>query len=173
MKYLSAKRSAPRPSRTAAGAAGFSLIETFFAALLLTFAAGGLVRAISASSRAGRAAADTSLATRLARARLEQLLTAPLRRSWPLSGYHEAVAPGGSVATTGAGTAGYVEYWAEDGGRTPQDSAFYEVRWRVSELSAAGSDRLAALRFEVVAMPSSGGRGPVVRLRSVRVANRE
>ena len=163
----------PPAQRPPGSRAGFSLTEALFALLLLTVSVGGLVRAISASSLAGRSAADTGLATRLARARLDRLHAAPLTRSWPLSGYHPAVAPGGSVDTGGAGTPGYVEYRDEDGGPADRSSAFYEVRWRISELVPAGANRLAGLRFEVVALPAGGRRGPVVRFRSLRVANGE
>lgn len=162
-----------KPVRPERADAGFSLIEALFAVLLLVVAAGGLIRAISASSMAGRAAAHSGLATRIARAQLDRLHSAPLTRGWPLSGYHEAVAPGGSVDSTGPGAPGYVAFFGEDGERTASDSALYEVRWRIRELVPAGGGRLAGLRFEVVAMPASGGRGPVVRLESVRVANRE
>lgn len=168
MRRPPARRPVRRPL-----AAGFSLIEALFAALLLVAAAGGLLRAIAASSLAGRSAAHTGLATRIARARLDRLQAAPLRRGWPWSGYHEAVAPGGSAEATGPGVPGYVEYFDEEGELADRDSGLYEVRWRVEELSPAGSEQLASLRFEVMALPAYGGRGPVVRLESVRVANRE
>ena len=153
--------------------AGFSLVETLFAVLILVVAAGGLIRGIAQSSRARQAAADTGLATRIARGRMEELLAAPLRRGWPWSGYHEAVTPGGSIELGNAGTPGYFAYFGEDGEPSDRRAARYEVRWRIRELTPPGKDRLASLRMEVVAMPVSGGAGPVVRLESVRVANGE
>ena len=167
---MKAQSEAVRPRRPDAG---FSLIEALFAALLLVLAAGGLIRAISAASMAGLAASHSGLATRIARARLDRLHAAPFSRGWPLSGYHEAVAPGGSVDPEGPGIPGYVEFFGEDGERTTRGAALYEVRWRIFELMPSGGGRLAGLGFEVVAMPISGGRGPVVRLNSLRVANRE
>lgn len=158
-----------KPSRS--GPNGFSLVEALLAALVLLLAAGGLVRAVSASSAAGRAAAHTGLATALARTRLDELHAAPLSKPWPLSGYHDAVAPGGSADPAGAGTPGYVAFFGERGEPASPDAALYEVRWSIRELTSAGSDRLRSLRFEVLAMPSARGRGPVVRLVSVRVAN--
>lgn len=152
---------------------GFSLVETLFAVLLLVVAAGGLMRAIAQASQARQAAEYTSLATRIARAKLEDLLGAPFSRGWPWSGYHQAVAPGGSAETRGAGAPGYVEYFGDDGEATDQQSAHYEVRWRIRELAAPQDGQLASLHFEVVAAPASGGRGPVVRLESLRVANGE
>ena len=155
------------------GVRGFSLVEALFALLLLVVGAGGLIRAVAQASQARQAAASTGLATRIARGKMEELLAAPLFRGWPFSGYHHAVAPGGTVETTGAGASGYSDHFSEDGAPTDPRSAFYEVRWRVRELIPPGADRLAGLRLEVVALPASGGRGPVVRLSSVRVANRE
>ena len=155
------------------GEEGFSLVETLFAVLVLVVAAGGLVRALAHASEGRRAAAHTGLATRIAEARMEELLAAPFWRGWPWPGYHAAVAPGGSVETEGAGAPGYFAFFGEDGEPADRRSARYEVRWRIRELVAPGGDRLAGLRIEVVAMPASGGRGAVVRLDSVRVANRE
>ena len=152
---------------------GFSLVETLFAILLLVVAAGGLVRAIAQTSQARQAAAYTGLATRIARAKLEELLAAPFSRGWPWSGYHDVVAPGGSAGIGGAGSPGYFEYFGEDGEPSDRQSARYEVRWRIRELAPPGEGQLASLRFEIVAMPASGGGGPIVRLESVRVANRE
>lgn len=155
------------------GSDGFSLVETLFAVLVLVVAAGGLVRALAHASEGRQAAAHTGLATRIAEARMEELLAAPFWRGWPWPGYHAAVAPGGSVETGGAGAPGYFAFFGEDGEPADRRSARYEVRWRIRELVAPGGDRLAGLRFEVVAMPVSGGRGSVVRLESVRVANGE
>ena len=152
---------------------GFSLVETLFAVLVLIVAAGGLVRSLAQTSQARQAAAHTGLATRIAEGRMEELLAAPFWRGWPWPGYHAAVAPGGTVEVEGAGAPGYVAYFGVDGEPADRRSASYEVRWRIRELAARGGDRLAGLRFEVVAMPVSGGRGSVVRLDSVRVANRE
>ena len=140
---------------------------------MLIVAAGGLVRALAQASQARQAAADTGLATRIAEARMEELLAAPFWRGWPWPGYHAAVAPGGSVEIEGAGAPGYVAYFGVDGEPADRPAASHEVRWRIRELAARGGDRLAGLRLEVVAMPVSGGRGSVVRLDSVRVANRE
>ena len=165
-------RTAHEPARKP-GEEGFSLVETLFAVLVLIVAAGGLVRALAHASEGRRAAAHTGLATRIAEARMEELLAAPFWRGWPWPGYHAAVAPGGSVETGGAGAPGYFALFGEDGEPADRRSARYEVRWRIRELVAPGGDRLAGLRFEVVAMPASGGRGAVVRLDSVRVANRE
>lgn len=159
--------------RAPVGARGFSLVETLFAILLLVVGAGSLIRAVAQASGARQAAASTGLATRIARAKMEELLGAPLLRGWPFSGYHQAVTPGGTVAITGSGASGYLDHFNEDGAPTDPRSAFYEVRWRIRELTPPGADRLASLRLEVVALPASGGRGPVVRLSSVRVANRE
>ena len=159
-----------KPGRS--GPNGFSLVEALLAALVLVLAAGGLVRAVSASSTAGRAAAHAGLAATLARARLDELHAAPLSQPWPLSGYHEAVAPGGSVDPAGPGSPGHVAFFGERGEPASPDTALYEVRWSIRELTSAGSDRLRSLRFEVLAMPTARGRGPVVRLVSVRVANR-
>ena len=160
-------------ARLRRASAGFSLIEVLFAVVLLGVAAGGLLRAVTEASRARQAAAYSGLATRVARARLEDLLAAPFSRGWPWSGYHPAIAPGGSVDPGESGTPGYFEYVGEDGQPAGRAEALYEVRWRVRELEAPGDGRLARLRIEVVAMPASNGRGPVVRLESVRVANRE
>lgn len=165
-------RTAHEPARKP-GEEGFSLVETLFAVLVLIVAAGGLVRALAHASEGRRAAAHTGLATRIAEARMEELLAAPFWRGWPWPGYHAAVAPGGSVETEGAGAPGYFAFFGEDGEPADRRSARYEVRWRIRELVAPGGDRLAGLRIEVVAMPASGGRGAVVRLDSVRVANRE
>ena len=162
-----------RRFREGAGESGFSLIETLFALMILVVAAGGLVRGIAHASRAGRAAADTGLATRVARGRMEELLAAPLWRGWPWSGYHEALRPGGHAEIEGDGVPGYVSYFGEAGEASDLRNARYEVRWRIRELTPPGEDRLASLRFEVVAMPVSGRPGPVVRLESVRVANGE
>lgn len=156
-----------------AQAGGFSLIEVLFAVLLLTVAAGGLMRAVAQSSRARQAAAHSGLATRVARAKLEELLAAPFSRAWPRSGYHPVVTPGGGIRTGDSGVPGYFAYVGEDGEPSGRAEAFYEVRWRVRELVPPGEDRLASLGFEVVAMPVGRGGGPVVRLESVRVANRE
>lgn len=168
MDHANAQGPAGRPP----GEQGFSLVETLFAALVLIVAAGGLVRTLVQASQARQAAAHTGLATRIAEARMEELLSAPFWRGpWP--GYHAAVAPGGSVEIDGAGAPGYVAFFGEDGEPAERRSAHYEVRWRIRELTARGGDRLASLHLEVVAMPVSGGRGSVVRLDSVRVANRE
>ena len=164
---------ADRPVTRTPGESGFSLVETLFAVLVLVAAAGGLVRALAQTSQARRAAADTDFATRIAEARMEELLAAPFWRGWPWPGHHAAVAPGGTVAIEGAGAPGYFAYFGEDGEPADRRSARYEVRWRIRELAPRGGDRLAALRLEVVAMPVAGGRGSVVRLDSVRVANRE
>ena len=164
---------AHRPAAPPPGEGGFSLVETLFAVLVLVVAAGGLVRALAQASQARQAAADTDLATRLAEARMGELLAAPFWRGWPWPGYHAAVAPGGAVEIEGAGAPGYFAYFGEDGEPADRRSARYEVRWRVRELTPRGGDRLAGLRLEVVAMRVAGGRGPVVRLDSVRVANRE
>ena len=164
---------ADRPAARRPGEGGFSLVETLFAVLVLTAAAGGLVRTLAQTSQARQAAADTGLATRIAEARLEGLLAAPFWRGWPWPGYHPAVAPGGTVEMEGAGAPGYVAYFGVDGAPADRRSASYEVRWRIRELAARGGDRLAGLHFEVLAMPVFGGRGSVVRLDSVRVANRE
>ena len=164
---------ADRPAARRRGEGGFSLIETLFAVLVLVVAAGGLVRALAQASQARRAAADTDLATRIAEARMEELLASPFWRGWPWPGHHAAVAPGGAVEIEGAGAPGYFAYFGEDGEPADRRSARYEVRWRIRELAPRGGDRLAALRLEVVAMPVAGGRGSVVRLHSVRVANRE
>ena len=168
MDHATAPQSARQP-----GEAGFSLIETLFAVLVLIAAAGGLVRALAQASQARQAAAHTGLATRIAEARMEELLAAPFWRGWPWPGYHAAVAPGGTVEIAGGGAPGYVAFFGEDGEPADRRSARYEVRWRIRELEAPGGDRLAKLRFEVVAMPITRGRGSVVRLDSVRVANRE
>ena len=104
---------------------------------------------------------------------MEDFLGAPFSRGWPWSGYHAAVQPGGSVGIGDGGSPGYFEYFGEDGEPSDRDSARYEVRWRIREVTPPGEGQLASLRFEVVAMPVSGGRGPVVRLESMRVANRE
>lgn len=159
--------------RRESGERGFSLVETLFAILILVVAAGGLVRGIAQASRAREAAASTGLATRIARGRMEQLLAAPFSRGWPWSGYHAAVTPGGSVEIEGAGTPGYFAFFGEDGAPSDRRNARYEVRWRIRELVPPGDGRLAALRVEVLALPVSGGAGPVVRLESVRVANHE
>ncbi len=164
---------ASRPAARPPGEGGFSLVETLFAVLVLVVAAGGLVRALAQASQARQAAADTGLAAGIARARLEQLMAAPFWRGWPWPGHHAAAAPGGTVAIEGAGAAGYFAYFGEDGEPADRRSARYEVRWRIRELAPRGGDRLAALRIEVVAMPVGGGRGSVVRLDSIRVANRE
>ena len=164
---------ADRPAAHPQGKDGFSLVETLFAVLVLVVAAGGLVRALAQASQARLAAADTDLATRIAQARMEELLAAPFWRGWPWPGHHAAAAPGGSVELEGAGAPGYFAYFGEDGEPADRRSARYEVRWRIREHAPRGGGRLAALRLEVVAMPVAGGRGPVVRLNSVRVANRE
>ena len=169
MDHGTAREPAARPP----GEDGFSLVETLFALLVLTVAAGGLVRSLAQASQARQAAAHTGLATRIAEARMEELLAAPFWRGWPWPGYHAAVTPGGAVEIEGAGAAGYVRYFDEDGEPSDARSARYEVRWRIRELASRGDGRLAGLRFEVVAMPVSGGRGAVVRLDSVRMANRE
>ncbi len=169
MDQDAAHRTASHPP----GEGGFSLVETLFAVLVLVVAAGGLMRALAQSSQARRAAADTDLATRIAEARMEELLAAPFWRGWPWPGYHAAVAPGGAVDIEGSGAPGYFAYFGEDGEPVDRRSARYEVRWRIRELAPRGGDRLAGLRFEVVAMPLAGGRGSVVRLDSVRVSNRE
>ncbi len=152
---------------------GFSLVETLFAVLLLVVAGGGLLRAIAHASEARRSAAQTGLATAIARAQLERLVAAPFFRGWPWPGYHPAVAPGGSVELGDAGAPGYFERFGPDGEPADRGAAQYEVRWRIRELAPPGNDRLASLLIEVVALPVSGGRGSVVRLESVRVANRE
>ena len=163
------------PRRTVCRAAeeGFSLVETLFAVLLLVVAAGGLVRALAQASRARQAAAYSGLATGIARGKMEGFVAAPFSRGWPWSGYHPAVAPGGSVGISGGGSPGYFEYFGEDGQPSDLRSALYEVRWRIRELTPPGAGQFASLRFEVVAMPVSAGRGPVVRLETIRVANRE
>ena len=161
----------PRPRR-AGGEAGYSLIEVLFAALLLVTAGGGLIRAMSAAALARRLAEDSGLATRIARSRMEELQAAPFRRPWPLNGYHPAVAPGGSTDRTGAGTPGHSRWYDGEGSPAARREAVYQARWRIRELSPGGSGRLRSLGFEVVALPASG-RGAVVRLDSVRVANRE
>lgn len=166
-------RTANRPSACEPGEGGFSLVETLFAVLVLIIAAGGLVRSLAQASQARQAAAHTGLATRIAEAKMEALLAAPFWRGWPWPGYHAAVAPGGSVAIDGAGAPGYFAFFGEDGEPAERRSARYEVRWRIRELAARGGDRFAGLHLEVLAMPVSGGRGSVVRLDSVRVANRE
>ena len=152
---------------------GFSLVEVLFAVLLLVVAAGALVRAVAHAAEARRAAADTGLATRVARAKMEELLAAPLERGWPRSGYHRTVTPGGSADRGSARASGYFETFGPDAAPGGRGSAVYEVRWRIRELAPPGPDRLASLGFEVLALPVGGGRGPVVRLTSVRVANRE
>ena len=162
---------AHRPAREP-GEHGFSLVETLFAVLVLVAAAGGLVRALAHASQARRAAADTGLATRIAEARMEELRAAPFWRGWPRPGYHAGVAPGGTVEVEGAGAPGYFAYFGEHGEPADRRSARYEVRWRIRELAARRGDQLAGLHLEVVAMPVSGG-GAVVRLDSVRMANRE
>ena len=162
-----------RRGRAPAGARGFSLVEALLAILLLVVAGGGLIRAVVHAARAREAAASSGLATRIARAKLEELQAAPFFRGWPWSGYHGAVAPGGSVEIGGAGVPGYFDHFGEGGEPADPESAIYEVRWGIHELVPPGQDRLASLRIEVVAMPVTSGRGPVVRLRSVRVANRE
>ena len=167
------KRSSQRRRWGGAASRGFSLVEVLFAVLLLVVAAGGLVRAVAQASQARRAAADTGLATRVARAKLEELLAAPFSRGWPWSGYHPALTPGGSAEPGKAPVPGYFEYFSEEAAASDRDSALYEVRWRIRELVPPGPRRLATLGLEVVAVPAGGGRGPVVRLESVRVANRE
>ena len=152
---------------------GFSLVEVLFAILLLVVAAGSLVRAVAQTTQARRAAADTGLATRAARARMEELLAVPFSRGWPWSGYHPAITPGGNADPGGPPASGYFEYVGEDAAPADRGSALYEVRWGIRELVPPGGDRLASLRLEVLALPVGGGRGPVVRLASVRVANRE
>ena len=164
---------ADRPAAHPPGEGGFSLVETVFAVLVLVVAAGGLVRALAHASEARRAAADTDLATRIAEARMQELMAAPFWRGWPWPGHHAAATPGGTVEIDGAGAPGYFAYFGEEGEPADRRSARYEVRWRIGELAARGGNRLAALRLEVVAMPVAGGRGSVVRLDSVRVANRE
>lgn len=168
MGHKTTHQAARRP-----GDDGFSLVETLFAVLVLIVAAGGLLRALAQASQARQAAAHTGLATRIAEARMEELLAAPFWAGWPWPGYHAAVAPGGAVEIEGAGAPGYFAFFGEDGEPADRRSARYEVRWRIRELVAPGGDRLAGLRFEVVAMPVSGGRGSVVRLDSVRMASRE
>lgn len=166
---------APRHSeqpRRGGGDAGYSLIEVLFAALLLVTAGGGLIRAMSAAALARRLAEESGLATRIARSRMEELQSAPFRRPWPLNGYHPAVAPGGSTVRTGPGTPGYSRWYDGEGSPATEREAVYQARWRIRELSPGGSGRLRSLGFEVVALPASG-RGAVVRLDSVRVANRE
>lgn len=153
--------------------AGFTLIEALLAALLLVVGAGSLARAVSAATAAGRAAADTGLAARLAQSRMDRLQAARLSGGWLSSGYHDAVAPGGSLGFDTPPTPGYVEYFDREGAPSAHQGAMYEVRWKIGELVGGGSDRLAALRFDVAAGPAHGGRGAVVRLTSVRVANRE
>jgi type II secretory pathway pseudopilin PulG len=162
-----------RRARRGPGDAGFSLIEALFAILVLVVAVGGLLRGIAQASRARQAAAETGLATRMARNRMEELFAAPFSRGWPGSGYHRAVAPGGSVAVEGDGSPGYFEYFGGNGEPSDRRSARYEVRWRIRELTPPGKSRLASLRLEVVALPVSGGRGSVVRLEAVRVASHE
>lgn len=152
---------------------GFSLVEVLFALLVLAVAAGGLFRAIAQASQARRAAADTGLATRVARAKLEGLLAVPFSRSWPWSGYHPAITPGGSADPGDTPIPGYFEYFDEDAEPSDRSGALYEVRWRIRELVPPGGDRLASLRLEVLALPVAVGHGPVVRLESLRVANRE
>lgn len=164
---------ADRPAAHPPGEGGFSLVETVFAVLVLVVAASGLVRALAQASEARRAAADIDLATRIAEARMQELLATPFWRGWPWPGHHAAATPGGTVEIDGAGAPGYFAYFGEEGEPTDRRSARYEVRWRIRELAPRGGDRLAALRLEVVAMPVAGGRGSVVRLDSVRVANRE
>ena len=164
---------AHRPDAQPPGETGFSLVETLLAVLVLVVAAGGLVRALAQTSQARRAAADTGLATRIAEARMEELLAAPFWRGWPWPGHHAAVAPGGTVEIEGAGAPGYFAYFGGDGAPADRRSARYEVRWRIRELAPRGGNRLAALHLEVVAMPVAGGGGSVVRLDSVRVADRE
>lgn len=161
-----------RRRRRAGGEAGYSLIEVLFAALLLVTAGGGLIRAMSAAALARRLAEDSGLAARIARSRMEELHAAPFFRSWPLSGYHPAVAPGGSADRTGTGTPGYSRWYDAEGRPAARREAVYQARWRIRELSTGGSGRLRSLAFEVIALPASG-RGAVVRLDSVRVANRE
>ena len=167
------ERAAFPATRPETGEKGFSLVETLFAILILVVAAGGLVRGIAQASRARQAAAFTGLATRIAQGRMEQLLAAPFSRGWPASGYHEAVAPGGSADLEGAGAPGYFAFFGEDGEPSDRRNARYEVRWRIRELVPPGDGQLASLRVEVVALPVSGATGPIVRLESVRVANRE
>ncbi len=165
-----ARSRSSNPRRTAAG---FTLVEALLAALLLVAAAGGLARGLAAATASGRATADNGLASRIARARLDRLHAARFTAGWLGSGYHGAVAPGGSADFTGPPTPGYVEYFDEAGLPAGRDSASIQVRWRVEEVARPGSDRLAALRFEVAAGPAHGGRGPVVRFVSIRAANRE
>ncbi len=154
-------------------AAGFTLVEALFAALLLVAAAGSLARGLAAATATGRATADSGLAARIARARLDGLHAARLTAGWLGSGYHDAVAPGGSTDFSAHPTPGYVEYFDAAGLPAGRDAASIQVRWRVEEVARSGSDRLAALRFEVAAGPAHGGAGPVVRLISIRAANRE
>lgn len=152
--------------------AGYSLVEVLFAAVLLVTAGGGLLRAMSAAAFSRRIAEESGAVTRIARSRLEELHAAPLRRPWPLSGYHGAVAPGGSVSRAGPAAPGYGRWFDAEGRPAARAGAVWEARWRIRELAPAGSGRLAVLGFEVLALPASG-RGAVVRLESVRVANRE
>ncbi len=162
----------PDPSRPS-GASGFTLVEALLAVLLLVTAAGSLARALSAAALARRSAADTGLAARVARDRMDRLQANRLTDGWPFAGYHQAVRPGGGVDLASDPVPGYVEYFDAAGAPTDQLAASSQVRWRIEELTGPGDDRLAVLRFEVVAGPAPGQRGPVVRLESVRVANRE
>lgn len=158
--------------RTARPEAGYSLVEVLFAAVLLVTAGGGLLRAMSAAAFSRRIAEESGAVTRIARSRLEELHAAPMRRAWPLSGYHAAVTPGGSVSRAGPAAPGYGRWFDAEGRPTGRPDAVWEARWRIRELTPAGSGRLAVLGFEVLALPASG-RGAVARLDSIRVANRE
>ena len=165
-------KTAHQPARQP-GEDGFSLVETLFAVFVLIVAAGGLLRALAQASQARQAAAQTGLATQIAEARMEELLAAPFWRGWPWPGYHAMTTPGGTVEIEGAGAPGYSAYFGADGEPADRRSARYEVRWQIRELAARGGDQLAGLHLAVVAIPVSGSRGSVVRLDSVRVANRE
>ena len=152
---------------------GFSLLEGLLAALLLAATAGGLLRAMSALASAGRDSARLGLAARVARAQMDRLHAAPLTRGWFLPGPHPTMEPGGSVDPGGTPVPGYFRYFDEEGAAADRSSAVYEVRWRIREGVSPGEDRLASLKFEVIALPFPAGRGPVVRLESLRVANGE
>ncbi len=167
-RFFQRSRTPSLPNRRQAG---FSLLEALFAAALLVMAGGAFLRSLTAASVAGMSAAGADLGVRVARAKLDELQAAPMYRSWPLPGYHQAVAPGGSVDPGGTGVPGYVAWYDENGAETTEAGAHYELRWHIREALSGGGGRLAGLSFEVVALPAGDRRDPVVRLSSLRVAN--